>query len=64
VNEGGLIDKPGKEVDIYHTCSALSGLALSQEIECERKEDKLEEIDPIYHIKKSKLEEARKYFSS
>jgi prenyltransferase beta subunit len=55
VNEGGFIDKPGKEVDIYHSCSALSGLALSQEIDCVRKEDKLEEIDPIYHIKKSKL---------
>jgi len=27
---GGLIDKPGKQRDYYHTCYALSGLAISQ----------------------------------
>lgn len=29
-NSGGLIDKPGKNVDPYHTCYALSGLSVSQ----------------------------------
>ncbi|XP_074643711.1 protein farnesyltransferase subunit beta-like [Tubulanus polymorphus] len=28
--EGGLVDKPGKHVDYYHTCYALSGLAIAQ----------------------------------
>lgn len=28
--KGGLRDKPSKNRDIYHTCYALSGLALSQ----------------------------------
>lgn len=27
---GGLIDKPGKSPDLYHTCYALSGLSLAQ----------------------------------
>uniref|UniRef100_A0A8W7NTB3 Protein farnesyltransferase subunit beta n=1 Tax=Anopheles atroparvus TaxID=41427 RepID=A0A8W7NTB3_ANOAO len=27
---GGLIDKPGKPVDLYHTCYTLSGLAVAQ----------------------------------
>ncbi|CAH8603858.1 unnamed protein product [Dicrocoelium dendriticum] len=28
--EGGLIDKPGKNADCYHTCYALSGLSVAQ----------------------------------
>ncbi|KAG7297921.1 hypothetical protein JYU34_018676 [Plutella xylostella] len=28
--EGGLIDKPGKPRDIYHTCYTLSGLSVAQ----------------------------------
>ncbi|XP_058059123.1 protein farnesyltransferase subunit beta [Anopheles bellator] len=30
---GGLIDKPGKPADLYHTCYALSGLAVAQHCE-------------------------------
>lgn len=29
-HDGGLIDKPGKPRDIYHTCYALSGLSIAQ----------------------------------
>lgn len=29
-NSGGMRDKPGKSRDYYHTCYALSGLAISQ----------------------------------
>ena len=29
---GGLIDKPGKGRDYYHTCYALSGLSVAQYI--------------------------------
>lgn len=39
--KGGLRDKPSKNRDIYHTCYALSGLALSQEKYNIREEDKL-----------------------
>ena len=27
---GGLVDKPGKTRDFYHTCYALSGLSVAQ----------------------------------
>ena len=27
---GGLVDKPGKSRDFYHTCYTLSGLAVAQ----------------------------------
>lgn len=27
---GGLIDKPGKMPDVYHTCYTLSGLSIAQ----------------------------------
>ncbi len=27
---GGLVDKPGKARDLYHTCYTLSGLSVSQ----------------------------------
>lgn len=29
-NDGGLIDKPGKQRDVYHTCYTLSGLSVAQ----------------------------------
>jgi hypothetical protein len=29
-DSGGLVDKPGKNADFYHTCYCLSGLATSQ----------------------------------
>lgn len=32
LERGGLWDKPGKSRDIYHTCYALSGLSLSQQL--------------------------------
>eukprot|EP00831_Metopus_contortus_P081118 TRINITY_DN8457_c0_g1_i3.p1 TRINITY_DN8457_c0_g1~~TRINITY_DN8457_c0_g1_i3.p1 ORF type:complete len:427 (+),score=33.48 TRINITY_DN8457_c0_g1_i3:31-1281(+) len=28
--KGGLIDKPGKNVDLYHTCYSLSGMSIAQ----------------------------------
>lgn len=29
-NNGGLLDKPGKPRDVYHTCYTLSGLSVAQ----------------------------------
>lgn len=40
--EGGLFDKPGKSVDAYHTCYALSGYSVTG--------GDLKKIDPIYNI--------------
>lgn len=53
--DGGLKDKPGKNRDIYHTCYSLLGCSASQESHCEREQDKLDEIDPIYGVSKKKL---------
>jgi len=70
--EGGMRDKPGKYSDYYHTCYALSGLSAMQDLVGsdekvyfrDLKENKLQHIDPIYNVEKSKLEKARKYFHS
>lgn len=33
-SDGGLLDKPEKSRDVYHTCYALSGLSVAQNSEC------------------------------
>ena len=33
---GGLVDKPGKSRDYYHTCYTLSGLSVAQHLPCDR----------------------------
>jgi len=43
---GGLIDKPGKGPDYYHTCYGLSGYALTSYSE----NDRLEKIDELHNI--------------
>lgn len=62
LNKGGLWDKPGKNRDIYHTCYALSGLALSQEFSGTINDAKLEPIDPLYNVTRKALESARQWF--
>ena len=32
---GGLVDKPGKSRDYYHTCYTLSGLSVAQHLPCD-----------------------------
>lgn len=32
VQSGGLLDKPGKSPDFYHSCYCLSGLSVSQHV--------------------------------
>ena len=34
---GGLVDKPGKSRDYYHTCYTLSGLSVAQHMPCDRR---------------------------
>ena len=36
---GGLVDKPGKSRDFYHTCYALSGLSVAQHSPGEEEEE-------------------------
>lgn len=71
-NHGGLVDKPGKSPDLFHTNYAMLGLALSQKscLEdkdftislCYEDECNFEEIDPVFTINKKKLENAKEYF--
>lgn len=68
----GLIDKPGKNPDLYHTAYGLAGLSLTQRIiDSEdkihflgRSRNLLKETDPIFNIEKSKLEKAKIYFKN
>lgn len=71
--DGGLRDKPGKPADFYHTCYALSGLSICQEVIGNpdkrvffnnKDSGKLKELDPIYNIEVGKLKKAREYFAS
>jgi protein farnesyltransferase subunit beta len=71
---GGLIDKPGKYPDLFHTNYASAGLSLSQK--CLIKDNKedykvtlsysdtldLKEMNPIYCITQDKLDLAKNYF--
>ncbi|OJJ42929.1 hypothetical protein ASPZODRAFT_136786 [Penicilliopsis zonata CBS 506.65] len=43
---GGIADRPGNMVDVFHTCFAIAGLSLL-------KYKGLEEIDPVYCMPKS-----------
>ena len=69
-SQGGLVDKPGKNPDLYHTSYGLAGLSLSQRM-IDRKEtmnymnkteNLLLETDPIFNVEVSLLEKAREYF--
>jgi protein farnesyltransferase subunit beta len=62
LKRGGLWDKPGKGRDIYHTCYAVSGLALSQELCGVMNDATLEPVDPIYNVSRKALNEAEEWF--
>lgn len=67
--KGGLIDKPGKNPDFYHTCYTLSGLSIAQNspklfILPESVEIELPTIHPIYNLEMSVVEMAKNYFQS
>ena len=69
---GGLIDKPGKFPDLFHTNYATAGLSLSQE--CHKDNFKValnsdldnvfEKLNPIYCVTQEKIEKALKYFAN
>lgn len=68
---GGLMDKPKKYPDIYHTMYALSGLSLCQCSYGEGEgcflggviENKLECVNPVFNARNDKVEKAKKYYS-
>ncbi|XP_075222235.1 farnesyl transferase beta subunit [Lycorma delicatula] len=66
---GGLIDKPGKQRDLYHTCYTLSGLSVSQHVPGKDVQvvgsykNLLMPLHPMYNIGIEKLKDALLYFN-
>ena len=69
--KGGLIDKPGRYPDLFHTNYATAGLVLSQECQIENCKvvlnadlDKLfEKVNPIYCTIDEKVKKAINYYA-
>ncbi|XP_051885438.1 protein farnesyltransferase subunit beta isoform X2 [Pristis pectinata] len=68
---GGLLDKPGKSRDFYHTCYCLSGLSVAQhfgggellhEVIVGDKNNRLEPTHPVYNIGPEKVAQAIMHF--
>ena len=74
---GGFVDKPGKNVDYYHTSYAMSGLNLSFSCNVDNENggsnevhsllgdndsNTLVKIDPVYALSKSRLTNMKAYF--
>ncbi|CAD2105221.1 protein farnesyltransferase subunit beta, putative [Plasmodium vinckei] len=73
-NKGGMKDKPKEKVDYYHTCYALSGLALVENYLLTHKQysedtynveniNKLNKIHILYNITVQKVYKSYNYFS-
>ena len=68
---GGLVDKPGKHPDLFHTNYASAGLILSQKCLVDNYkvalnaelENAFEIMDPIYCVPLKNIEKAKKYYS-
>ncbi|KAK1160470.1 protein farnesyltransferase subunit beta-like [Acipenser oxyrinchus oxyrinchus] len=68
---GGLLDKPGKSRDFYHTCYCLSGLSIAQhfgsreihhEVIVGKEENRLAPTHPVYNICPDKVAQAVQHF--
>uniref|UniRef100_UPI00398E895D protein farnesyltransferase subunit beta n=1 Tax=Pristiophorus japonicus TaxID=55135 RepID=UPI00398E895D len=68
---GGLLDKPGKSRDFYHTCYCLSGLSIAQhfgggellhEVIVGDVNNRLEPTHPVYNIGPEKVAQAVIHF--
>ncbi|XP_069564584.1 protein farnesyltransferase subunit beta isoform X2 [Brachyistius frenatus] len=68
---GGLLDKPGKSRDFYHTCYCLSGLSVAQhfgnmdlhhEMILGKEENRLAPTHPVYNICPEKVARALHHF--
>ncbi|CAG0904959.1 unnamed protein product, partial [Cyprideis torosa] len=67
---GGLLDKPGKPADMYHTCYTLSGLAISTASYWVPEEDEetqdlvLDQLNPLLGVSAAKAVSVLKYFQA
>lgn len=70
---GGLLDKPGKARDFYHTCYCLSGLSVAQhfgsgdllhDVVLGGEENRLRPTHPVYNICPAKVAGALMHFLS
>ncbi|XP_011137392.2 protein farnesyltransferase subunit beta [Harpegnathos saltator] len=66
---GGLLDKPGKNRDLYHTCYALSGLSVAQNsprpsIVGSKVTNSVAIIHPVYNLVVSSATNALKHFGT
>ncbi|XP_041352446.1 protein farnesyltransferase subunit beta-like [Gigantopelta aegis] len=70
---GGLIDKPGKSRDFYHTCYCLSGLSVAQHFTGGHLAEKyiigspkneVKPIHPVYNIGIDAVVQANQYFNN
>ncbi|XP_055382969.1 protein farnesyltransferase subunit beta [Condylostylus longicornis] len=68
---GGLIDKPGKYPDLYHTCYTLSGVSIAQHCEASLEpfvlgdaKNELIPTHPLHNIPPLAVFDAYKYFES
>lgn len=72
---GGLLDKPGKSRDFYHTCYTLSGLSVAQHSPAEDSplvlgpseeegggDNEVEKVHPLFNVTLGALEGARQFF--
>lgn len=67
--DGGLLDKPEKDPDLYHTCYVLSGLSLAQNsphpwIIGPPRLNTVKVINPVYNLEMSCFSTAMKYFGA
>ncbi|KAH0949090.1 hypothetical protein HN011_006220 [Eciton burchellii] len=67
--QGGLLDKPGKYRDIYHTCYTLSGLSIAQNspasvIIGRKVTNQVDAIHPVFNVQYSAAKKAQDYFST
>ena len=67
---GGLIDKPGKSRDYYHTCYTLSGLSIAQYIHNQENKilgpstNLLVATHPVYNVGVSAVMDIKEYFQN
>ncbi|KAK0085641.1 hypothetical protein PV325_004713 [Microctonus aethiopoides] len=66
---GGLLDKPGKSRDVYHTCYALSGLSISQTspsalIIGQQNLNSVEPLHPLFNLSLQSVTKATNYFNT
>lgn len=68
-SQGGLLDKPGKHRDIYHTSYTLSGLSVAQHFQNQLNilgdpANELRCTHPVYNIRPDCVRKAIIYFNS